>query len=50
MERLDFTNLNSLEGNTRNNVRQQKIEAEYLYSRNKTAIKEAKLVELRSCG
>jgi hypothetical protein len=48
MERLEFTNLRLVEENIRNNVTQQKIEAEYLYSRNKTAIKEAKLNELRS--
>lgn len=40
MERLDFTNQRLLEENIRNNVNQQKIEAEYLYPRNKTAIKE----------
>jgi hypothetical protein len=48
MDRLDFTNQRLLEENIRNNVNQQKIEAEYLYPRNKTAIKESKLDELRS--
>ncbi len=47
MERLGFKNIRQLEENKENNINLQKFEADYLYSHNKTAIKEAKLDELR---
>jgi hypothetical protein len=48
MERLGFTNIHLEEGNIENNANSQKIALEYLYSRNKTALREGKLDELRS--
>jgi hypothetical protein len=48
MERLGFTNIRLKDENMGNNMTLQKIEADYSYSRNKTAIKEGKLDELRS--
>jgi hypothetical protein len=48
MERLGFTNIHLEEGNIENNANSQKIASEYLYSRNKTALREGKLDELRS--
>jgi tRNA splicing endonuclease len=48
MERLGFKNIRLQTENKVNNMNLQKIEADYLYSRNKTALKEGKLDELRS--
>jgi ribosomal protein S24E len=48
MKRLGFTNICLQKENIKNNTTLHKIEANYLYSRNKTALKEGKLDELRS--
>ena len=48
MERLGFKNIRLQTENKVNNMNLQKIEADYLYSRNKTALREGKLDELRS--
>lgn len=45
---LGFTNIHLQEENLKNNEKLHKIEGEYLYSRNKNALREAKLDELKS--
>ena len=48
IERLGFMNIRLEDENIENKDDSQKISAEYLYSRNKTALREVKLDELKS--